>query len=82
MGGVRDNIAIPYAWLMRNCITLRGQWMCPRESISRFIALVRSGQLELAGSGVTTFPLENVNEAVAHAAAHPGPLQTTVLCMS
>lgn len=69
MGGIREDLALPYAWLMRYNITVRGQWMYERASIPRLVALVRSGQLALAEE-ITTFPLDRVNEAVAHAAAH------------
>jgi alcohol dehydrogenase len=79
MGGVREDLALPYAWLMRDCITVRGQWMYPRETIARAIALVHAGLLRLDNQEVTTFPLTKVNDAVAHAAAHAGPFQTTLL---
>lgn len=78
MGGVRDELAIPYAWLMRNCITLRGQWMVAREAIPRAIALVHGGLLAL-DADVTAFPLEQANEAVAHAAETAGPFRATLL---
>lgn len=80
MGGIREEVPLAYAWLMRNCVTLRGQWMYARESIGRLLALVRSGRLELHGAGVTRFPLERVNDAIAYAAANAGPFRTTVLC--
>jgi alcohol dehydrogenase len=80
MGGLRKNVELPYAWLMRNCITLCGQWMYARESVARLVALVRAGLLRLEESKVTSFPLDRVNEAVAHAAAHAGPFESTVLC--
>jgi alcohol dehydrogenase len=80
MGGVRQDINVPYTWLMRNGITLRGQWMYARESVGRLIALVRSGLLDLEATTVTRFPLEAVNEAVAHAAAHAGAFEATVIC--
>ena len=80
MGGVRQDIHFPYAWLMRSGITLRGQWMYARESVGRLIALVRSGLLDLEATAVTRFSLEDVNEAVAHAAAHAGAFEATVIC--
>jgi alcohol dehydrogenase len=80
MGGVREQVGIPYAWLMRNCITLRGQWMYAREATSELIALVRAGLLRLDDCQITSFALDRANEAVAHAAAHAGPFQATVLC--
>ena len=57
MGGVGmlcgDDLALPYPWIMRNSITIRGQWMCPREANVRFINLVRSGLLDLSQFEVT-----------------------------
>ena len=77
MGGIRDDISLPYAWMMRYGIEVRGQWMYPRDAIPRMIRLVRSGQISLGE--VTEFPLEQVNEAVAHAAANAGPFKMTVV---
>jgi alcohol dehydrogenase len=77
MGGIREDISMPYAWMMRYGIEVRGQWMYPREAIPRMIKLVHSGQISLGD--VTEFPLEKVNEAVAYAAAHSGPFKMTVV---
>ena len=79
MGGVRQDIPLPYGWLLRNGITLRGQWMYRREAVARVIALVRAGLLDLQASAITCFDLRRVNEAVAHAAAHAGPFEASVL---
>lgn len=83
MGGVGmlggDDLALPYPWIMRNCITIIGQWMYPREANSRLISLVRSGLLDLAHWDVTTFDLDHANEAVAQAAAEGGPFRSTVI---
>ncbi|HSB21627.1 MAG TPA: zinc-binding alcohol dehydrogenase family protein [Burkholderiaceae bacterium] len=79
MGGLQSELAIPYAWLMRNGITLRGQWMYARESIVRLVGLVRAGLLRLDAFEVTAFPLAEVNTAIAHAARTAGPFTATVL---
>jgi alcohol dehydrogenase len=79
MGGLGADIALPYRWLMRNNITIRGQWMYPRDAVPRFISLVRSGLLSLDHVNVTEFPLAGVNEAIAYAAAHAGAFRLTVL---
>ena len=83
MGGVGmqggDDLALPYRWLMRNNITLRGQWMYPPHAVVRMIAMVRSGLIELKTRDVRTFPLEEINAAVEHAAMNAGPFQMTVL---
>jgi alcohol dehydrogenase len=78
MGGVREDIALPYAWLMRDSITVRGQWMCPRDAIGRVVSLVRAGLLKL-DADTTCFRLDQANDAVAHAARTAGPFQATVL---
>jgi alcohol dehydrogenase len=79
MGGLGVDVALPYRWIMRNNITIRGQWMCPRHAVPRFIALVRSGLLPLDCVDVTEFPLASINEAIAHAATHGGAFRLTVL---
>jgi alcohol dehydrogenase len=83
MGGVGmtggDPLALPYPWLMRNCITLRGQWLCPREAPIRLASLVRAGLLRLDQFEATSFGLDHINEAVAHAAANSGPFRMTVV---
>ncbi len=84
MGGVGmsggDDLALPYPWIMRNCITIHGQWMYPPEAVTRLAALVRVGLLELGQFEVTRFGLDRAREAVAHAAARRGPFRMTVIC--
>ncbi|MFZ3598396.1 alcohol dehydrogenase catalytic domain-containing protein [Streptomyces sp. BH104] len=83
MGGVGmlggDDLALPYPWLMRNSITVRGQWMYPRTANTGIIRLVAAGAPDLSAERVRSFPLDEVNEAVAYAAAHGGPFDRTVL---
>jgi alcohol dehydrogenase len=81
MGGVRadgGDVALPYVWLMQNNITVRGQFMYPREAVARMVGLVRAGLLDLAQFELTEFGLDDVNDAVGHA-ANAGPLRLTVL---
>lgn len=83
MGGVGmlggEDIALPYRWIMRNSVTVRGQWMYPRTANVGMVRLLASGALDLAPERVRTFGLDAVNDAVAHAAAHSGPFDRTVL---
>ncbi|HTR84956.1 MAG TPA: alcohol dehydrogenase catalytic domain-containing protein [Reyranella sp.] len=79
MGGIREDVSLPYAWMMRYGIEVRGQWMYQRDAVRRLVEMVRSGQISLDGFVVTRFPLEQVNEAVAHAAANAGPFKMTVV---
>lgn len=83
MGGVGmlggDDLALPYPWLMRNNITLTGQWMYPRTAISTLVGLIRSKLLPLSHFSTTVFPLAAVNQAVGQAASNAGPFRMTVL---
>ncbi|WP_428486400.1 alcohol dehydrogenase catalytic domain-containing protein [Rhodopila sp.] len=83
MGGVGmlggDDLALPYPWIMRNCITIIGQWMYPPEANIRLARLVRSGLLDLGNWDITDFDLDNANEAVTQAAAAGGPFKLTVI---
>jgi alcohol dehydrogenase len=83
MGGVGradgSDLALPYNWLMHNDITVRGKWMYPREAVPAMVRMVRTGLVDLDRFDLTEFGLDDVNEAVAHAAASAGPLQFTVL---
>nr|WP_241022414.1 hypothetical protein [Burkholderia sp. Se-20373] len=64
---------------MRNDITLRGKWMYPTEAATLMAGLVRGGLLDLGLFDVTCFPLDEANDAVAHAAASGGPFRMTVI---
>src|SRR5206468_7586130 len=47
MGGVGmaggGDLDLPYSWLMRNNITVRGQWMYPPQAVTRMAGMVRAG---------------------------------------
>jgi alcohol dehydrogenase len=83
MGGVGmlggADLALPYPWLMRNSVTVRGQWMYPRHAPARLIELARCGRLDLGRFAVTEFALDEADEAVAHAARHAAPFSLTVI---
>jgi alcohol dehydrogenase len=83
MGGVGmlggAGLDLPYPWMMRNCITLRGQWMYPPHAATLMAGLIRSGLVDLDHFEITAFGLDRANEAVAHAAGHSGPFKMTVI---
>jgi alcohol dehydrogenase len=83
MGGVGmlggAGLELPYPWIMRNDITLRGKWMYPTQAVTLMTGLIRGGLLDLGHFDVTTFALHEANEAVAHAAANGGPFRMTVI---
>ena len=84
MGGVGmlggDDLALPYPWIMRNNITVKGQWMYLPSANTLLINLVRAGLLDISTVETTAFPLEQANEAVEHAAAKGGRFKRTVIC--
>ncbi|MFD7004197.1 medium chain dehydrogenase/reductase family protein [Streptomyces mirabilis] len=83
MGGVGmlggADLGLPYPWIMRNNITIRGQWMYPREANAQLIQLARTGLLDLRQFSVTAFDLDHANAALAHAAADGGRFSLTVI---
>jgi len=83
MGGVGmqggEDLALPYPWLMRNNIIVRGQWMYPRWAPSRLVALIRAGLLDLSHFAIAKFALEDVAHAVTQAAENAGPFRATVI---
>jgi alcohol dehydrogenase len=79
MGGVRSALALDYNLLMHKELTLRGAWMYPRDAIPRMARMIRAGLIDLAQFELTEFGLGAANAAVAHAAAHAGPRQLTVI---
>ena len=79
MGGVRAALGLDYNWLMHGEITLRGVWMYPPEAVPRLVQMVRAGLIDLHQFELSEFALDDANAAVAHAAAHAGPRQLTVL---
>ncbi|WP_191093840.1 alcohol dehydrogenase catalytic domain-containing protein [Nocardia colli] len=86
MGGVGmlggADLALPYPWIMRNSVTIRGQWMYPRTANVGMIRLIASGALDLTPEHLTRFHLDQVNEAITHAAKDTTPFNRTVLTPS
>jgi len=83
MGGVGmlggDELPLPYPWIMRNNISIHGQWMYDATAVTGMMRLVRAGLLDLSHFNVTEFSLPDVNEAVTHAALNGGPFRLTTL---
>ena len=83
MGGVGmlggDDLALPYPWLMRNGITVRGQWMYPASANVGMVRLIRSGLIDLSHWQVETFGLDQANAAVEAAARIGGPFRIVAL---
>ena len=83
MGGIREDIAIPYSRVMHWNLQLRGKWMYEREDIKGLIKMVEIGVLKLGeGAGVRVvgkFGLEEWNEAFSKAEENAGVRTLTVI---
>lgn len=83
MGGVGmaggTGLELDYAWLMRNCVTIIGKWMYPPDATPRMVSFIRAGLVRLDDFEVRAFSLDEVNDAVADAAAHSAPFRMTVI---
>jgi alcohol dehydrogenase len=83
MGGVGmlggDDLGLPYPWIMRNSVTIRGQWMYPPAANVALIKLVRAGVLDLSQFEITEFPLAEAVNAIEHAAAAEGRFRMTTI---
>ncbi|MEV1319933.1 zinc-binding dehydrogenase [Micromonospora arborensis] len=59
IGGVRQNLTIPYGDLMHRRLTLRGSWMSDDETVTTVWNLVRSGLLDLTAVELLTVGLDD-----------------------
>ncbi|MET0492977.1 MAG: zinc-binding dehydrogenase [Actinoplanes sp.] len=59
IGGVRQDLTIPYGDLMHRRLTLRGSWMSDDETATTVWNLVRSGQLDLSAVEMLTVGLDD-----------------------
>ncbi|CAG8042934.1 unnamed protein product [Penicillium salamii] len=57
-GVILDNVSLPYALIMANCLTLRGQFAQSREDVVQTVRLIEAGILKLRKTIVGPFPLE------------------------
>ena len=55
----RADLELPYPWLMRNDITVRGKYMYPREAVAQIgAARPRAGVIDLGQVDLTEFGLD------------------------
>lgn len=63
MGGIREDVGVPYAWLMRNNIVLKGRYMYEKGDIRQLVGMVEKGVFDLRGGKVRGFGLGEWDEA-------------------
>ncbi|WP_240521651.1 zinc-binding dehydrogenase [Amycolatopsis vastitatis] len=59
IGGVRQDLTIPYGDLMHRRLTLRGSWMSDDETVTKVWHLVRAGLLDLSAVEPRTVGLDD-----------------------
>ncbi|RKO85018.1 hypothetical protein BDK51DRAFT_36180 [Blyttiomyces helicus] len=64
MGGVRDNISLPYQPIMFKNITIKGRFMYCKEWVDELVAIVEAGSVSLERQQVRCFSLDDHAEAV------------------
>lgn len=76
MGGIREDISIPYSVVMHRNLQLRGKWMYERKDIAALIRMIEIGLLKLDESvGVKVvgkYALEEWDDAFTVAAENSG----------
>ena len=72
VGGQHGDLPLPYGWLMRNRITLRGSFMFDRAMVDRTWGLVANGLLDLSPIRALAFGLTAMDNAVRTAASLGG----------
>ena len=72
VGGVRQDLALPYGDLMHRRLTVRGSWMFSHATLLRVWRAVRGGALDLGDVEVRTVGLDDPAAALALAAETGG----------
>ncbi|KAG0201048.1 hypothetical protein BGX28_006068 [Mortierella sp. GBA30] len=79
MGGIGENVELPYGLLMLKDITIKGRYMYDRADPLTLVGLVDAGLLDLSKDQSKVFKLEQVEEALEWSAAHPFAFNATIL---
>ena len=76
MGGILEDMSIPYIWIIHNNLTIKGKWMYTQEDPFLLIKMIEAGVLKLgerAGlKNVGIFPLEDWSTAFDAAEKNSG----------
>jgi threonine dehydrogenase-like Zn-dependent dehydrogenase len=73
LGGQPEQaIPLPFAAVVFNSLTIKGQFMAEREDIKGLIRLIESGALRLDHRWIGKYPLDNFHLALDKAAENPG----------
>lgn len=67
LGGVRQELPVPYGEVMRRRVTIRGSWMCSEETALRVWRQVQSGVVDLSSLEVTAVGIDDPAAALDRA---------------
>lgn len=79
MGGIKEDVSLPYGLIMRNNLKVCGKWMYEPDAPEKVMRLVAAGLLKLRAKSVNKFSLERWSEAFEQAAADAGSYSETLL---
>lgn len=71
-GVIIDNVQLPYALIMANCLTIRGQFAQSREDVAQSVRLIESGNMKLRKNIAGPFPFEEYEKVMKTAASSKG----------
>ncbi|KAK6206492.1 hypothetical protein LQW54_007674 [Pestalotiopsis sp. IQ-011] len=71
-GVIVDKVPIPYAAVMAQCLTIKGQFAQSRDDVAQAIRLIEAGNMKLRKEVIARHPLEEYEEALTLAAASGG----------
>lgn len=72
-GGTPSNIQVPYTLTVHKDLTVKGKWMCSRQTLEYLIQIIEQGQLKIgvdSGTKLAVFSLDEHHDAYEHAAKH------------
>ncbi|QRX89760.1 zinc-binding dehydrogenase [Streptomyces noursei] len=72
VGGVRQDLPIPYSDFMHRRLTLRGSWICRNATILDVWSMVRGGVLDLSALDITVVGLDDPTAALTAASQSHG----------
>jgi len=71
-GVIIDNVQLPYALIMANCLTIRGQFAQSREDVVQTVKLIEAGNMKLRKRIVGPYPFEEYAQVMELAAQSKG----------
>ncbi|KAJ6588644.1 putative isopropanol dehydrogenase [Mycena capillaripes] len=71
-GVIIDNVQLPYALIMANCLIIRGQFAQSREDVVQTVKLIEAGNMKLKKKIIGPYPFEEYSQVMDLAAQSKG----------